>query len=480
MNTSIALLRTGEIDNKNVSFSETLMPAGSATRDKPDSLSKAKKKHQVNETRYQRPEVDTYTMVLAGGKGTRLLPLTRERCKPVVPFGGSYKIIDFTLSNCINSGIGNIAILAQYQSRSLIQHLQSAWNINNPQLKQSIDVLSAEHNNGSTGYRGTADAIYQNLDVIESSKARYVMILAGDHIYKADYRKFLRFHLKSGADISVGCTSVPQEKAKHFGIMEVGSGNRITQFTEKPDPACTNADMNGNVFASMGIYIFSRQALLDVLTADATNEHSNHDFGQDIIPQALNDYKVFAYPFSGTQNTHYWRDVGTLDSYYRANMDLIDSPELLDIFSDSWKIWNAGRHFAPSSFYDTRTTLPTVLTESLIGEGCKLAACSVKRSLFHEGVEVGASSKIENSILLPNAIVGRNCEIRNAVIDQNTIIPDGTVVGVNPADDAKRFDITDGGIIVVSQSSDLRRPRRLHRRATSHPDNERALAVDVS
>ncbi len=395
---------------------------------------------------------DTLALVLAGGRGSRLKQLTLWRAKPAVPFGGKFRIIDFPLSNCVNSGIRRVGILTQYKAHSLIRHVQRGWGFMRGELGEFVELLPAQQRLETSWYEGTADAIYQNIDIIRTHNPKFVLILAGDHIYKMDYGTMLASHVESGADVTVGCIEVPLEDARAFGVMAVDADNRIVEFQEKPDEP---QHMPGNperALASMGIYIFNTEMLIDGLLRDAELSGSKHDFGGDIIPGSINSYRVFAFPFrdAGSEGGAYWRDVGTVDAYWKANMELIGVSPELNLYDRTWPIWTYQEQDPPAKFvFDDEGRRGTAV-DSMVAGGCIVSGATVRHSLLFSSVHVHSYCEIEDSVIFPNVDVGRRCTIRKAVIDKGCIIPPGTEIGVDPKADAERFHVSDGGVVLVT------------------------------
>ncbi len=401
------------------------------------------------------------TVILAGGKGTRLEPLTRDRAKPAVPFGGLYRILDFTLSNCINSGLRRILVLTQFKSRSLDRHIRNGWNFLSSELGESVEVLPPQQRIDETWYKGTADAIYQNIYSIERERAEYVMILAGDHIYKMDYGQMIRDHQDRGADVTIGCIPVPLEEVKHFGVMRVTPDDRVLSFLEKPK---TTEPMPGDslhALGSMGIYVFSTRLLFELLCQDAAKPESNHDFGRNIIPQMIDDgMKVFAYRFrdENRKAVPYWRDVGTLDAYYQASMDLIAVEPVLNLYDASWPIRTLQPQLPPPKFVFTGEGPPGLARrgealDSIVCAGSIVSGGHVSRSILSPRVRVNSYSIVEDSILLDGVDVGRYCRIRRAIIDKDVKLPPYTVIGHDLAFDRRRgFVVTEQGVVVVPKA----------------------------
>jgi glucose-1-phosphate adenylyltransferase len=400
---------------------------------------------------------DVLTLILAGGKGTRLEPLTRDRAKPAVPFGGIYRIIDFTLSNCVNSGLRKILLFTQYKAASLDRHITMGWNFFTRELDEYIDVMPPQQRIDEMWYRGTADAIYQNIYTIERTNPRLVLILAGDHIYKMDYMKMIRFHQDNQADLTVGCIPVPLPECQHFGVVEVDPQDRITSFVEKPPQTQPMPGEFGHFLASMGIYVFNAPFLYELLFQDAARTDSRHDFGTDIIPQILSQHRVFAYRFQdrNRKNIPYWRDVGTLDAYYQANMDLIDTDPLLNLYDQEWPIRTYQPQLPPPKFVFEDTGQGSWVRrgeahDSMVCQGCIVSGGHVRRSILSPRVRINSYSLVENSILLDGVQVGRHCRIRNAIVDKYVSIPPGTEIGQDLARDAERgLAVTSRGVVIV-------------------------------
>ena len=396
--------------------------------------------------------------VLAGGRGSRLLELTNIRAKPAVYFGGKSRIIDFALSNALNSGIRRIGVATQYKAHSLIRHLQRGWNFFRPERNESFDILPASQRvNETAWYAGTADAVYQNIDIIESYAPEFMVILAGDHVYKMDYGHMLTQHVEQGADVTVGCVEVPRMEATAFGVMAVDTEDRITSFLEKPkDPPGIPGDPD-HALASMGIYVFSTDFLFDQLRRDAADPDSDHDFGRNIIPHIVAGGKAVAHRFaascvrSAAETDSYWRDAGTVDAYWEANIDLTDFVPKLDLFDHAWPIWTFAEIVPPAKFIHDEDHRRGQAISSLVSGGCIVSGSSVRRSLLFTGVRTHSYSAVEGAVILPYADVGRHARLTNVVIDRGVRIPDGLVVGEDPALDAARFRRTDRGICLITQ-----------------------------
>ena len=395
----------------------------------------------------------TLTIILAGGTGTRLHPLTAERAKPAVPFGGKYRIIDFSLANCLHSGMRRVLVLTQYKSHSLQKHLRDGWSIFNPELGEYITAVPPQMRRGEKWYRGTADAIYQNLYMLERSGAEHVLILSADHIYRMDYAAMLDAHLQHHADVTVAAMQVPVDEARAFGVMTVDDEGAIQAFEEKPEKPAPVPGDDSQALASMGIYIFSMSVLKEALERDSENEQSNHDFGKDILPALLGKKRVYAYRFGGTTGRvsadNYWRDVGTLDAYYRANMDLLEPVPPLDLYQEDWEIRSYQMQTPPARTVPGKFGTEGIAINSIVAGGVVIAGGSVQHSILFPKVSVGNESFIEDAILLPGVHIGDNCRIRNCIIDKDVKVPDGESVGYDKNKDRERFTISDGGVVVV-------------------------------
>ncbi len=393
----------------------------------------------------------TMAMIMAGGRGSRLGDLTQVRAKPATPFGGKFRIIDFPLSNCVNSGIRQIYVLTQYKAHSLIQHIHHGWGFLRGEFGEFIQVIPAQQQIGEHWYKGTADSIYQNLDLVREHSPDYVLILAGDHIYKMDYGPMIASHTENKAEITVGVIQVPLHEATEFGVMAIDKEYRVTRFDEKPvnpQPIPGNPDA---AMASMGIYVFNREFLLKTLEADSSDPESQHDFGKNILPAAIEDCRVFAYPFHDvkTRAQSYWRDVGTIDAYYRANLELVYVHPELNLYDAQWPIWTYQEQLPPAKFILDDPGRTGRATNSMVSGGCIISGASIRQSLLFSSVEVNEGSEILQSVLLPSAHIGKKCRITRAIIDKRCIIPDGTVIGEDHADDARRFTVTDDGVVLV-------------------------------
>jgi len=402
--------------------------------------------------------------VLAGGRGSRLKELTDRRAKPAVYFGGKTRIIDFALSNALNSGIRKMAIATQYKAHSLIRHMQRGWGFFRAERNEYLDILPASQRvDENKWYLGTADAVTQNIDIVDSYGIKYVVILAGDHIYKMDYEIMLQQHVTSGADVTIGCLTVPRMEATAFGVMHVDKDLRITQFLEKPkDPPALPGDP-AHALASMGIYVFNWDLLRDLLIRDAEDPNSSHDFGNDIIPQIVKNGKAVAHKFadscvtSGLEDEPYWRDVGTIDAFWQANIDLTDFVPKLDLYDHSWPIWTYAEILPPAKFIHDTDGRRGSAVSSLVSGDCIVSGSAVSNSLLFTGCRTHSFSSLEYVVALPQVIVSRKAELKNCVIDRGVVIPEGLVVGKDPAEDAKWFRRTDAGIVLITQDMlDLR------------------------
>ena len=397
--------------------------------------------------------------VLAGGRGSRLYELTDRRAKPAVFFGGKARIIDFALSNALNSGIRRIGVATQYKAHSLIRHLQRGWNFLRPERNESFDILPASQRVSETQwYDGTADAVFQNIDIIESYDPEYMVVLAGDHIYKMDYELMLRQHVEQGADVTVGCLEVPRMEAVGFGVMAVDKKDRIIDFVEKPADPPPMPGRPDLALASMGIYVFNTDFLAEVLRQDAADPNSGHDFGKDIIPRLVKEAKAVAHPFSRSairpapDAVPYWRDVGTIDSYFAANIDLTEVVPDLDLYDQSWPIWTYSEMLAPAKFVHDYPGRRGSATSSLIAGGCVVSGSTVWRSLLFSRVRINSYASVELGVVLPDVEIGRNARLRNVIVDRGVTIPEGLVVGEDPQLDARRFRRSEAGVCLITKT----------------------------
>ena len=407
----------------------------------------------------------TIALVLAGGRGSRLKQLTDKRAKPAVYFGGKFRIIDFALSNCVNSGIRRIGVITQYKSHSLLRHLQRGWSFLRAELNEMVDLLPAQQRlDEEHWYRGTADAIYQNIDIIQGSNPEYVVILAGDHVYKMDYSLMLADHVASGAGCTVGCIEVPRDEASAFGVMAVDETRKIIEFVEKPDnppPMPGNEDVS---LASMGIYIFTAQYLYDLLDADIANPGSSHDFGKDVIPLVVAEGRAVAHPFSMScvsstpDAAPYWRDVGTIDAFWEANPDLASVTPELDIYDTSWPIWTSQRQLPPAKFVQDADGKHGQAINTMVSGGCIVSGSVVSNSVLFSSVRIHSYCTIDQAVLLPEVTIGRGCRLSKIVVDRGCTLPDGLVIGEDPAQDAARFERSENGVVLVTRDMLKRLP----------------------
>jgi glucose-1-phosphate adenylyltransferase len=382
--------------------------------------------------------------------------LTKWRSKPAVPFGGKFRIIDFPLSNCINSRIRRIGILTQYKAHSLIRHAQRGWNFLRAELNEFVELLPASQRIDAQWYAGTADAIYQNLDILRTHNTKYVLILAGDHIYQMDYGPMIAYHVEQNADLTIGCFEVPVETARSFGVMSVDKNMRITRFAEKPENPETLPGSDTMALASMGIYVFNTSFLYEQLIRDADDPQSSRDFGKDIIPHVISKYRVHAFPYRDeeTGQQAYWRDVGTVDSYWAANLELIGVTPELNLYDNRWPIWTYQEQLPPAKFIFDDDDRRGMAVDSMVSGGCIISGATVRHSLLFSNVKVNSYTTVEDSVILPDVEIGRNCHIKRAVIDRGCLIPEGMVIGEDPVKDAERFHVTENGVVLVC-SEDL-------------------------
>jgi len=402
------------------------------------------------------------TFIMAGGKGERLYPLTKDRTKPAVPFGGIYRIIDFTLSNCINSGLRRIYVLTQYKSASLQQHIRLGWNFLPSELEQFIELLPAQQRIGDSWYQGTADAVYQNIYTLEMEGADQVLILAGDHIYKMNYYSMIDFHRQAGADLTIGVVEAKKERSPQLGVVEVDSTGRVRGFTEKPNLPKTIADKPEKIYASMGIYIFKREILEQELTEDAKKNKSSHDFGKEIIPQMIKKgLSVAAYNFidENKKTAQYWRDIGTIDAYYEANMDLVQVAPVCNLYDHDWPVRTLQGQFPPAKTVfsgDEIAGRVGLALDSIVCGGCIISGGKIQRSILSANVRINSYSQVHDSILMEGVNVGRYAKIKKAIIDKDIDIPQGTVIGYDPQEDKKRFFVSESGVVVVEKGTQIK------------------------
>jgi len=412
------------------------------------------RKKQAAARRYvSRLTRNTLAVVMAGGRGERLKHLTDFRCKPATPFGGKFRIIDFVLSNCVNSGIRRISVMTQYKAHSLIQHIQRGWGYLRGEFGEFVEIVPAQQQLGDFWYRGTADSLYQNLQIIKLHHPRHVLVLAGDHIYKMDYGPMLAAHVEKKADITVGVVEVPREQASSFGVMSVNENYRIVKFAEKPREPEGIPGREQFALGSMGIYVFKAALLYRLLEEHAKRADTSHDFGRNIIPESLNTLKVFAYPFTDnrTRVQYYWRDVGTVDAFYEANMELVYVDPDLNIYDEHWPIWTYQRQYPPAKFVLNDHGRRGFAVNSMVSGGCIISGAEVQQSLLFSNVRVQEHSYIERALIFPDVRVGAGCVIKHAIVDTAGEVPPGTHIGVNREEDARRFYMSEKGVALVTR-----------------------------
>ncbi len=397
---------------------------------------------------------ETLALVLAGGQGSRLYELTNWRAKPALYFGGKYRIVDFPLSNCLNSGVRRMGVLTQYKAHSLIRHLVHGWSWFQASSREFVEILPASQRVGGEWYRGTADAVYQNLDIIRTHDPRFVLILAGDHVYKMDYGPFLAMHAETRADMTVSCVEVPcEEAAGALGVMTVDETGRVTSFDEKPEKPNSIPGKPGICLASMGNYIFNTEFLFEQVIKDADTPGTQHDFGRNVIPSIIKDYRVFVYPFRDlqTQKQAYWRDVGTLDAYWEANMELVSVTPQLNLYDEKWPIFTHQTQVPPAKFVFDEQDRRGAAIQSMVSGGCVVSGAEVRGSLLFSRVTVNSFSRVADSVLLPDVNVGQNCQLNRCIIDAGTTLADGMVIGVDHDHDRERgFRVTKSGLTLVT------------------------------
>jgi glucose-1-phosphate adenylyltransferase len=402
---------------------------------------------------------DTLGVLLAGGAGERLFPLTRDRAKPAVPFGGHYRIIDITLSNCINSGLRKVYIMTQYKALSLNRHIREGWTgIVAQELGEFFEIMPPMQRTGANWYMGTADAVYQNIYSIGSEQPKYVIILSGDHIYKMDYSRMLEHHKEMGAEVTLATLPIAPDEVSRFGVVEVGQGGEILGFEEKPKSTSFRSPFNPNsVDASMGIYIFNTETLLKELIADAEDPHSKHDFGHNILPNCLGKKKMVAYNFvdENRQQALYWRDVGTLDAYYDANLDLCSVSPIFNLYDKHWPMRTRVRQYPPAKFVFGEPGRTGKAVNSVITAGVIISGAEVMNSVLSQDVRVNSYSSVDSSIIFSHVNIGRHCRIRRAIIDRDVDIPEGTVIGFDPVEDKRRYFVTPSGLTIVTRDRSL-------------------------
>lgn len=400
-------------------------------------------------------EFDTMAFILAGGRGTRLHPLTSNLCKPAVHFGGSCRIIDFTLSNCINSGIRRVGVLTQYKQRSLINHLGKNWGDRGQSLQDSVKIMPAQHDIQFNGYRGTADAIAQNLDALKQCSPKYTLILSGDHVYKADYRRMLDHHIQTDADVTVSCCEVPASSAQRFGVVETDANQKIVRFSEKPAQPATLPERHESSLISMGIYLFKTPLLIELLNRESAT--LGFDFGRDIFPGLIKDHNVFAYRFDRAQYQNYWQDIGTIDSYYDANMHLLDPAPAVDLNDSNWPVHTQSKPAAPARLGVDSQGHSGFVRDCIVACGCSVHGARIQHSILFQSVQVDENSLIENSLILPGARIGKECKIKNAIIDSAVHIADSTEIGYDQRQDASQYHVSANGVVVVAGKSTSQR-----------------------
>jgi glucose-1-phosphate adenylyltransferase len=398
---------------------------------------------------------NTYTLVLAGGRGSRLRQLTDHRSKPAVPFAGSMRIIDFALGNCVNSGLRRIGVLTQYKAQSLIRHVERSWGFLESSLREYVDIVPAQQQTGEGWYSGTANAVFQNLDLVREAQSDHVVVLAGDHVYKMDYSIMLAEHVAHGAELTVACLEVPVGDASDFGVMAIDADHRIVAFEEKPARPTPIPGKPERALASMGIYVFSTAFMLQLLEADAVNPESSHDFGRDIIPSVLQSARVYAHHFDNScvnmvGNRPYWRDVGTLDAYWEANMDLTHVVPELNLYDESWPVLGRQPTRPPAKFVFDDSGRRGTAIDSLVSGGCIVSGATVRRSILFDGVRVSEGSLVEDSVVLPGVRIGCNTVLRRTIVDKGCVLPDNFCAGVDPAKDRARFHVTERGVCLVT------------------------------
>jgi glucose-1-phosphate adenylyltransferase len=395
----------------------------------------------------------TLAIILAGGAGSRLYPLTADRAKPAVPFGGKYRIIDFTLANCLHSDIRRILVLTQYKSHSLQKHLRDGWSIFNPELGEYITPVPPQMRIDGEWYSGTANAIYQNLYMLERNEADWVLVLSGDHIYRMDYAEMIKAHIEMQADVTIACMEVSVANARPFGVMGVDASSRIICFEEKPESPCPLPDNSGRALVSMGIYVFKKQMLLQILRKDHDNESSSHDFGRDILPGLIGQGHSYAYRFGGESGRvspdRYWRDVGTIDAYYEANMSLLDPVPPLDLYQQDWTIRTYQGQTPPARTVPGESGNEGVFVNSIISGGSVITGGGVNHSILFSGVRVGDEAIVEDAILFNDVVIGAGAQVKRCIIDKGVKVPAGECIGVNPEHDRERFQVSGQGIVVI-------------------------------
>ncbi|MBI2801392.1 MAG: glucose-1-phosphate adenylyltransferase [Gammaproteobacteria bacterium] len=419
----------------------------------------SRERRNVDKRYVSRLTRDTLALILAGGRGDRLQELTKWRAKPAVPFGGKFRIIDFPLSNCINSGVRRIGVLTQYKAHSLLRHIYRGWGFLRTELGEFVEILPASQRIDNEWYAGTADAVFQNLDILRAHEPGYVLILAGDHIYKMDYGLMIAFHDEQQADLTIGCIEVPLLEASQFGVMRVDEQHRIVEFQEKPKTPAPMPGRNDVALASMGIYIFNTQFLYEQLINDHDVPGSSHDFGKDIIPRVIGKYRAVAYPFRDSNGAGaYWRDVGTVDAYFQANMELLGVTPQLNLYDREWPIWTHQEQVPPAKFVFNDDGRRGTAVDSMVSGGCIIAGATVVNSLLFSNVYAETGSQIHDCVILPDVQIGSGCRIRHAIIDRGCELPANTVIGEDTVQDRKLFHISANGVVLVTPEA-LGQPR---------------------
>ncbi len=397
----------------------------------------------------------TVALILAGGRGSRLMQMTDWRAKPAVPFGGKFRIIDFPLSNCLNSGIRRVGVLTQYKAHSMIKHIQRGWGFLRGEFNEFIELLPAQQRIETDWYKGTADAVFQNMDIIRKYDPEYVLVLAGDHVYKMDYGEMLASHVKHQADMTVACLEVPLEQARAFGVMSVDENERVVEFMEKPDNPPPMPGRPDRAMASMGIYIFNARFLYEQLIRDADDRQSEHDFGKNLIPYMVPRYRVVAHRFAescvGCEGTEpYWRDVGTVDAFWEANIDLAGVTPDLNLYDKSWPIWTHQEQLPPAKFVFDNDDRRGMATDSMVSGGCVISGATVRHSVLFSNVKVNSYTTIEDAVVLPDVVIGRHARLKKVVIDKGCVIPEGLEVGFDREQDARSFYVSPNGVTLIT------------------------------
>ncbi len=397
----------------------------------------------------------SYALVLAGGRGSRLRQLTDHRSKPALPFAGTMRIVDFALGNCVNSGLRRIGVLTQYKAQSLIRHVERSWGFLESSLGEYVDIVPAQQQRDERWYTGTADAVHQNLDILREAQPDYVVVLGGDHVYKMDYSLMLAEHVDCGADMSVACLQVPLDDAREFGVMTVDARDRVVGFDEKPAQPVGLPGRPDRALASMGIYVFSADFLIDQLERDAVDAASSHDFGKDLIPRLVGHAHVHAHRFENScvnmvGDRPYWRDVGTLDAYWEANLDLTHVVPELNLYDDAWPLLGRRLHRPPAKFVFDDAGRRGVAIDSLVADGCIVSGAQVRRSILFYNARVGEGSRVEDAVLLPDVRIGRDVRVQRAIIDKRCVLPDGLRIGFDADADRERFCVSERGVVLVT------------------------------